>query len=489
MLALASPVFFASALAPFAQLKASRVVDPRTGASVSPLEGLEEKQSLVVVLPQLGEFDSSEFCEHLVAVQDDIERANVELRVIGIGDVGAAKRFSKFTGLPLEQLRVDPEAAVHRALGLHAGPDWEWPAFVSDDALALMLKTLPGGAPDTASVRPVATAWLRYLAMCAGIGAPGTLAEIFRGYVGDASAPERLAPDAVVTAGPVVIGPGVGPVALGPIKYTNVWADESGFQRPVELATVRLRNMVEVLSNWDAYVSSPTTIAQRGATFLFDAAGEAKYSYRHRGVLTYSETMARPLSFLAPVIGEAKARNPLGLGDAEGAAAAARGRGPLKAAGRAMALLQPLFKAECMLQASAVGVDASMREGAQAQIEAAVGEHEVVVFTYGLSPFSIEAIDLLDAAGATCHVVEVGPEWFLLGKEASAMRLELLERTGQSSLPHVFIGGQHIGGLFTGPSADAPGVAALGESGKLAELLAAVCQRQPATGASGAAVA
>ena len=38
--------------------------------------------------------------------------------------------------------------------------------------------------------------------MCAGIGAPGTLAEILRGYLGDRSAPERLAPDAVVRAGP-----------------------------------------------------------------------------------------------------------------------------------------------------------------------------------------------------------------------------------------------------------------------------------------------
>ena len=104
--------------------------------------------------------------------------------------------------------------------------------------------------------------------------APGTLAEIFRGYVGDASAPERLRADETVVAGFVEIGPGVGPVKLGPLEYRQWWEDERGYQRPVELATVRLRGMVEVLSRWDDYVTNPTAIAQRGATFVFDEAGE-----------------------------------------------------------------------------------------------------------------------------------------------------------------------------------------------------------------------
>lgn len=184
-----------------------------------------------------------------------------------------------------------------------------------DSVLSALLSTLPGGAPDDASqLRPVATAWLKYLAMCAGLYAPGTLQEIARGYFGDRTAPERLAPDAVVTAGFVKIGPGVGPVKLGPIKYSNAWSQETGYQRPVELATVRLRNMVEVLGNWECYVTNPTVIAQRGATYVFGANGEALYEYQHRGVLTYSATMARPLTFLTPFIG-AKALNPLGLGD------------------------------------------------------------------------------------------------------------------------------------------------------------------------------
>lgn len=43
------------------------------------------------------------------------------------------------------------------------------------------------------------------LAMCAGIGAPGTLREILRGYFGDKKAPERFRDDDVVKAGFITI--------------------------------------------------------------------------------------------------------------------------------------------------------------------------------------------------------------------------------------------------------------------------------------------
>jgi hypothetical protein len=296
-------------------LKSATVLNPATGAATPLLDGLATSRNVVILLPQVGEFDSYEFCEQLVAVADDLKAAGLGLRVIGVGNADAGKRFEAFVGLPEGVLRVDPEASVHRELGLHRGLGWSWPDWVSDDALRFILGTLPGGAPDDeVQLRPVGDAWLNYLLMCAGIGAPGTLPEIARGYFGDESAPERLAPDAVVRVGSVIeVGPGVGPVKLGPFRYENSWKDESGYQRPVELATVRLRCMVEVLSNWDAYVSDLRYVDVRGATYVVDGE-EILYEYKHRGVLTYSATMSRPLSFLAPFIG-ARALNPLGLGD------------------------------------------------------------------------------------------------------------------------------------------------------------------------------
>ena len=302
-------------VSPSLQLFRDASVIDSSGRASSLLEGAKSCRTLVVCLPQLGEFDSAEYAEQLVAVDGALARADIELRVVSIGDPKAAKRFCSFTGLDASKLHLAPNAKLHRALGLHAGPQWTTPSFVPDSVCELLLSTLPGGAPsDPEMLRPWFDAWLNYLAMCAGIAAPGTLPEIFRGYVGDRTSPERLAPDAVVTAGFVTIGPGVGPVKIGPLEYTNGWAEESGYLRPVELATVRLRNMAEVLTNWDDYVSDPRHIAVRGATYLFDADGTALYEYKSRGVLTYSNTMARPLTFLAPYIG-APALNALGLGD------------------------------------------------------------------------------------------------------------------------------------------------------------------------------
>ena len=55
--------------------------------------------------------------------------------MIGIGDAEAAQRFCSFSGFPLGQLLVDPEGALHRDLGLHAGPGWSAPDFVPDAVL------------------------------------------------------------------------------------------------------------------------------------------------------------------------------------------------------------------------------------------------------------------------------------------------------------------------------------------------------------------
>lgn len=438
------------------------------GQPTSPLADLgdEEKKSLVVVLPQLGEFDSSEFCEQLVAASDALSDAGIALRVIGIGDGTAASEFCQFTGLDPNALFVDPDASIHRALELRSGPDVDVPDFVEDGVLRFLINTLPGGAPDDdEQLRPVGRAWLNYLLMCAGIGAPGTLQEILRGYFGDMSAPERFRSDDVVEAGFIKIGPGVGPVNMGPFAYEQWFSDERGYQRPVELATVRLKNMVEVLTKWDTYVSNPSAIDRRGATYLFDKDGRSLYEYAHKGVLTYSETMARPLSFLAPYINEEVARNPLKLPDDGGATLGTKGRGVLKPAGKAMGLLKPIFSLENGVQAKALGADDADLRAAKEEIEDTISKNKIVLYTYGLSPFSTEAVALLEEAGATYNKIELGLEWFLLDKEASAKRAALLDMTGQSSLPHVFIDGKHVGGMFTGN--DDNGLAGLKESGKL----------------------
>ena len=48
-------------------------------------------------------------------------------------------------------------------------------------------------------------------------------------------------------------------------------------------------------------------LTQRGGTFLLEADDTLLYSHRDRGILGFSETMARPLSFLDLFLAEAGA--------------------------------------------------------------------------------------------------------------------------------------------------------------------------------------
>lgn len=124
--------------------------------------------------------------------------------------------------------------------------------------------------------------------MCAGIGSPGTLAEVARGYLGDRSAPQLIGDEEVIHAKP-----------LPPLKgsFFNL-AGGKGFQRPFELATLRLRNMAEVLTHWSTYVPDGTYLTQRGGSFLFNSQKELVYKHLDPGILGFAANMSCPLSFL-----------------------------------------------------------------------------------------------------------------------------------------------------------------------------------------------
>jgi len=126
--------------------------------------------------------------------------------------------------------------------------------------------------------------------MCAGIGSPGTLAEVFRGYRGDRTAPQLIEDEEMVKAAPLHAFKG---------SFFKL-AGGNGFQCPFELATLRLRNMTEVLGHWKTYVPDAAYLTQRGGTFLFDRAGNLLYEHRDQGILGFAANMSNPLSFLFP---------------------------------------------------------------------------------------------------------------------------------------------------------------------------------------------
>jgi len=130
-------------------------------------------------------------------------------------------------------------------------------------------------------------------------------------------------------------------------------------------------------------------------------------------------------------------------------------------------LLKPVYKSIAPLQAG------SSRENefeykselaeAKAKIFDEIASAPVVIYTYTLSPFCTEATALLDSAGISYKEVSLGKEW-IPGLIADPLkRAALLEITGSSSLPSIFVGGNSVGGLFSGN----PGILASLESGEL----------------------
>ncbi|CAE8643146.1 unnamed protein product, partial [Polarella glacialis] len=137
--------------------------------------------------------------------------------------------------------------------------------------------------------------------------------------------------------------------------------------------------------------------------------------------------------------------------------------GPLKIASSGMGLLKPLFALEAKLQALSYN-----EEAIRATLNTEINSAPVVIYTYSLSPFCTEATKLLDSIGAKYQEVLLAPEWFLMLGEGAAKRAELGALYGRTSMPHIFIGGQSIGGL-----ADGPGLLPLFESGELQSMLKA----------------
>jgi AhpC/TSA antioxidant enzyme len=245
------------------QTKRQRISD---GEIVPILDSCDRsKKLLIIICPQLGDFDSLEYAWWLQREQKELEANDLTVRMVGIGDRSSGQKFCEFTKFPPEWLFIDERAQLHSQLSLYPGLSVKLPRFSAAQ-----------------------NAWVNLILMCAGIGSPGTLSEVFRGYKGDRSAPQLIATKEIVNAKP-----------LPPISGSFFdLAGGSGFQRPFELATLRLRNMAEVLGNWATYVPDPTYLTQRGGTFLFDADGTLLYKHLDRGILGFAANMSQPLSFL-----------------------------------------------------------------------------------------------------------------------------------------------------------------------------------------------
>ena len=123
--------------------------------------------------------------------------------------------------------------------------------------------------------------------MCLGIQSPGTIKEVIRGYLGDKNASQIFNKGKKVFNNKLVIKP----------ELFNIISKSQNL-RPLELASLRLSNLIEVLSNWKIYMYNETYLTQRGGTFLIDSNDQILYSHKSNGLLGFAKNMSKPLEYL-----------------------------------------------------------------------------------------------------------------------------------------------------------------------------------------------
>jgi len=139
-------------------------------------------------------------------------------------------------------------------------------------------------------------------------------------------------------------------------------------------------------------------------------------------------------------------------------------------------LLRPIYQKLAPLQAGSSGEDTAAYDAAIAkatsEIEEEVASNAVVVYTYSLSPFCTEATALLDNLNVNYKEISLGKEWLPGLIDDPVKRAALGTMTGQTSLPHVFVGGKSIGGIFSGTNGTpGPGLVPALEEGTLMKLI------------------
>lgn len=167
--------------------------------------------AVVFFLTHCADLGSPELIQRLIRnkIPQQLKDLNITYNFVTVGSASNATAFKQLFsstwpgGADTMPLYVDPDGSLYTKLGFSKG-----------------------FAPNTEALSP----YVKLLAMLAGLGSPGTIPEVLRGYIGDKTE------DQVFQSG----------TFLG--DAFNVLG--SGYQRPLELATLRLQNMVGSLRGW-----------------------------------------------------------------------------------------------------------------------------------------------------------------------------------------------------------------------------------------------
>ena len=219
-----------------------------------------KKYKLLIFMGLLGDFDSIEYAINLAKfIKNKRYSKELDVFIVAIGKEGGKDKFCKFTGFSKKNLRTVENNDVHKLVGASEG-----------------LNIGLGG-------------WINMFLMLSGIGSPNTLKEVLRGYTGDINSNQIYNSHDQINI-------------FNLFKFSGKAFDKTfggNYLRPFELATFRLKNMIEIIQNWNDYILDTEFLTQRVSTFLINDQNEIIYKYISTDILNYSEKMNRPIDFLS----------------------------------------------------------------------------------------------------------------------------------------------------------------------------------------------
>ena len=170
----------------------------------------KNKYKLIVFVGLLGDFDSFEYAINLGnLIRSNEFEDTLDIYSLAIGNNNGKEKFCNFTGLPKKCIQTVLDNQIHNDLGISRGLD-----------IGL------GG-------------WINTLLMLSGVNSIGTIKEVVRGYIGDKNAYQIYKDNEKINL-------------FNTINFSGHLFKRTcgeGYLRPFELATFRLKNMIEIINN------------------------------------------------------------------------------------------------------------------------------------------------------------------------------------------------------------------------------------------------
>jgi len=244
----------------------------------------DDRQPVILsCLSHFGDFNAWELTQSYQA----IDYGGSRIILVGIGSADAARGFANDLGLdshnsPDITLLADETGSVTDTLGCYRG----WLAVDRNHAERW---------PST-DINP----YVKLLGMIFGLGSPGTISKVLRGYVGDkndGSFSRKWVVKALLQGGRSGRWPKLTEEAFdNDLVFSDDDDDDdaggglSSGLRPFELATLRAQTGIHIVSNWGRLGPKDGDLFTRmGGTFVFDEGGECVYGYYDNGILMYAD--------------------------------------------------------------------------------------------------------------------------------------------------------------------------------------------------------